>query len=223
MNPQDEDTEWNDILQLIEKALDEAVESFNLNKESKYDNCDLDELDELEDDLDERVILEYRNKRLAEFQAQLKKEKFGSVYQISKPDFIREVTEASKEAPVVVHLFKDSILACRQLNVFFDTLATSYKATKFVKIIGDLCIENYPDRNLPTLLLYNKGELISQLVGLQSTVSNGLTMKLPELEKLLHSHSMIDKHNPRSRKDEDSSEETKKTIRSKYSSDVDSD
>ncbi|KAI0244571.1 Proteolipid protein 2, partial [Massospora cicadina] len=209
MKPQDEDTEWNDILrqkgilppkppsqkELIEKALDEAVEAHHLKKESQYEECDLAELDELEDDLDERIILEYRNKRLAELQAQLKKEKFGSVIQISKPDFIREVTEASNEAPVVVHLFKDSVLACRQLNAFLDDLAVRYKATKFVKIIGDLCIENYPDRNLPTLLLYKQ-----------------------ELEKLLHSYEMIGKSNTRSR-DDGSPREATKNIRSKDLSD----
>lgn len=33
--------------------------------------------------------------------------KYGEVTQISKPDFVKEVTEASKECYVVVHLFKD--------------------------------------------------------------------------------------------------------------------
>ncbi|KAF9994098.1 Phosducin-like protein 2 [Modicella reniformis] len=38
-------------------------------------------------------------------------------------------------------------------------------ATKFVKIIGDQCIPNYPDRNLPTLLIYGDGDMKTQLVG----------------------------------------------------------
>lgn len=44
---------------------------------------------------------------MMEMQAQAAKEKFGEVTEISKPDFIREVTEASKEHYVVVHLYKD--------------------------------------------------------------------------------------------------------------------
>lgn len=48
-----------------------------------------------------------RHKRMMEMQAQAAKEKFGEVTEISKPDFIREVTEASKEHYVVVHLYKD--------------------------------------------------------------------------------------------------------------------
>lgn len=48
-----------------------------------------------------------RHKRMMEMQAQAAKEKYGEVKEISKPDFIREVTEASKECYVVVHLYKD--------------------------------------------------------------------------------------------------------------------
>ena len=48
-----------------------------------------------------------RQKRIAEMKAEASREKFGQVIQISKPDFIKEVTEASQEVWVVVHLFKD--------------------------------------------------------------------------------------------------------------------
>jgi len=238
MNPQDEDTEWNDILRqkgilppkppsaqmLLEKALDEAVEVHKLKQANPYEDCNLEELDELEeDDLDERIILEYKAKRLAELKEQLHREKFGEVFQISKPDFIREVTQASKDAPVIVHLFKDSILACRQLNQFLVQLAKKYKTTKFVKIIGDLCIENYPDRNLPTIIIYNNGEIVTQLVGLETSLSGGLTMKLTELENLLYSYQILGEalntnHSTSNQLNEDAK---KKTIRSSALSDND--
>lgn len=48
-----------------------------------------------------------RRKRMLEMQQQAEKDKYGEVTQISKPDFVKEVTEASKECYVVVHLFKD--------------------------------------------------------------------------------------------------------------------
>ena len=41
-----------------------------------------------------------------------------------------------------------------------------HAATKFLQIKADACIENYPDRNVPTLLLYHDGVLQSQVVGL---------------------------------------------------------
>lgn len=40
-------------------------------------------------------------------QAAAQRDKYGEVIQISKPEFVKEVTEASKECYVVVHLFKD--------------------------------------------------------------------------------------------------------------------
>lgn len=49
-----------------------------------------------------------RQKRMQEMQQAASKEKYGEVTQISKPDFVKEVTEASKECFVVVHLYQDA-------------------------------------------------------------------------------------------------------------------
>ncbi|PRQ22657.1 putative thioredoxin-like protein [Rosa chinensis] len=51
---------------------------------------------------------------------------------------------------------------------FLEDLAIKYPATKFVKIISTDCIPNYPDRNLPTLLVYNSGAVKANHVGLCS-------------------------------------------------------
>ncbi|KAF5959719.1 hypothetical protein HYC85_000928 [Camellia sinensis] len=40
--------------------------------------------------------------------------------------------------------------------------------TKFVKIISTDCIPNYPDCNLPTLLVYNNGAVKANYVGLHN-------------------------------------------------------
>lgn len=44
------------------------------------------------------------------------------------------------------------------------TLAARHPRTKFVSIVGDKCIPNYPDRLLPTLFIYRKGEIVNQQV-----------------------------------------------------------
>ena len=62
------------------------------------------------------------------------------------------------------------------MNAHLATLAEKHKATKFVKIIGDHCIPNYPDKNLPSLLIYGYGDLQQQLVGLSQL--NGMNMTL---------------------------------------------
>jgi hypothetical protein len=75
MNPDpNEDTEWNDILrdkgilppkgpsdlEILEQAIEEAVEAKAAQESSRFEGLDLDELDELEDLEDDRILLAYR-------------------------------------------------------------------------------------------------------------------------------------------------------------------
>ncbi|KAE9457530.1 hypothetical protein C3L33_10568, partial [Rhododendron williamsianum] len=57
---------------------------------------------------------------------------------------------------------------CGLLLQCLEDLATKYPGTKFVKIISTDCIPNYPDRNLPTLLVYNNGAVKGNYAGLHS-------------------------------------------------------
>ena len=58
------------------------------------------------------------------------------------------------------------------------SLSTQYAhTTKFVKIIGDECIANYPDRNLPTLLIYIDGDLRVQQVGVARLGGMGMQQR----------------------------------------------
>ena len=66
----------------------------------------MDELDEFEDDEEEQVFLEYRRKRLQEIKNQMQRNKFGTVAEISGPDYIQEVNNAGKDIWVVLHLYK---------------------------------------------------------------------------------------------------------------------
>ncbi|KAI4350542.1 hypothetical protein L6164_004989 [Bauhinia variegata] len=128
-----------------------------------------EELEELEDDLDDdRFLEEYRKKRLAEMREATKILRFGSVVPISGSDFVREVSQAPSDVWVVVILYKDGIPECGVLMQCLEELATRYPATKFVKIISTDCIPNYPDCNLPTLLVYNNGAVKANYVGLHS-------------------------------------------------------
>lgn len=134
---------------------------------SWIDSKTQDELEDLEDDLDDdRFLEEYRKKRLAEMKETAKVAKFGSIIPISGPDFIREVSQAPPDVWVVVLLYKEGFAACELLMKCLEELARRYPATKFVKIISTDCIPNYPDRNLPTLLVYNNGAVKANYVGL---------------------------------------------------------
>lgn len=64
----------------------------------------MDGLDELEDSEDEAVLLEYRNRRIAEMRALAEKPKFGNVREISGQDYVEEVNKAGDGIYVVLHL-----------------------------------------------------------------------------------------------------------------------
>ncbi|XP_052140597.1 uncharacterized protein LOC127760387 [Oryza glaberrima] len=126
-----------------------------------------DELEDLEDDLDDdRFLEQYRRMRLAELREAAKAAKFGSIVPITGSDFVREVSQAPSDVWVVVFLYKDGIPECGLLQTCLEELATRYPATKFVKIISTDCIPNYPDRNVPTILVYNNSAVKGTYVGL---------------------------------------------------------
>ncbi|KAK9062891.1 hypothetical protein SSX86_020081 [Deinandra increscens subsp. villosa] len=133
------------------------------------DNKTEEQLEDLEDDLDDdRFLQEYRRKRLAEMKQIVKIAKFGSIIPISGSDFVREVSQAPSDVWVVVILYKDGYPECGVLMQCLEELATMYPATKFVKIVSTDCIPNYPDRNLPTVLVYNNSAVKANYVGLHT-------------------------------------------------------
>lgn len=53
---------------------------------------DLDELDELEDSEDEAILIEFRNKRIAEMKELANRSKFGYVREITGEEYVNEVS-----------------------------------------------------------------------------------------------------------------------------------
>lgn len=130
-----------------------------------------EELEDLQDDPDlddDRFLEDYRKKRLAEMREAAKVARFGSVISITGSDFVREVSQAPPDVWVVVILYKEGMAECALLMQCLEELAARYPSTKFVKIISTDCIPNYPDRNLPTLLVYNNSAVKANYVGLHS-------------------------------------------------------
>lgn len=167
---------------------------------------DLDEELETADDDEERILQRLRQQRMQELAATSRKARFGRVYPISRPDYTREVTEASKDdsgssttnelrkgTGVVCFLYNPSMDTCKLLGGYLDTLAAKYPSTKFVSIIGNQCIPNYPDHNLPTMLIYRNGELRRQIIGLRPEIGlDGMKSTLSDIEMLLTAVGAID-------------------------------
>ncbi|KAL7800143.1 putative phosducin-like protein [Trichoderma ceciliae] len=189
------DTEWNDILRkhgvipekppsptpMIEEAI---LEARKLAHENRLEGKDLDELDELEEDEDDAFLEQYRQKRMAELSNLQKKSIHGSVYPISKPDYQREITEASNNGPVFVNLTSTSgNVESRVLSELWRQAAKEYGDIKFCEIRANQAIENYPDRNCPTILIYKKGDIVKQIVTLMTL--GGVRTNMRQIDDML--------------------------------------
>jgi hypothetical protein len=167
---------------MIEEAI---AEGRRLAHENRLEGKDLDELDELEDEEDEEFLEIYRQQRLREMNQLAQKARFGTVYPISKPDWTREVTDASKDATVLVNLISGmgTNVESRVLTELWRDAAKEFGEIKFCQIRGDQAIEGYPDKNCPTILIYKNGDLAKQIVTL--VLLNGVRTSLKDIDNLL--------------------------------------
>ncbi|KAG7662282.1 PLP2 [[Candida] subhashii] len=227
-----EDTEWNDILRQhgiiperppspteeLEAALEEAVRK---QHENRLDSKDLDELEELEDEEDEDFLNFYKQKRMNELKQLTEKKKYGYVLPVSKNEYEDEITKASKDTYVLVHMSLSSSLQSRLLGSILSTIATKFSELKICDIPATRCIENYPESNCPTLVIYHKANVIKQYITLTQLGGNATTVK--DIEKVLVDVGAIDINDKRlliNQDDDDLQEErrlrfTKKSVRGK--------
>jgi len=59
-----------------------------------------------------------------------------------------------------MHLYQTYLESCQIVDAAMVVTAKKYPHLKFVRIQADKCIENYPDINLPTIIIYQNGNLL---------------------------------------------------------------
>lgn len=166
-------TEWADIhrklgnyVPLPPKVTQEELTNKAIEAAEAADPLESKSLEQLqvleEDDMDSAAIKAWEAKRLQEMREQAKKRTFRHVYEISKQDYVREVNEAGPEVYVLLHMYQDYIPACRAINSAFEELCERFPTYKFVKIQANRCVENFRDRDCPTILIYRNGEPVKQ-------------------------------------------------------------
>ncbi|TVY30368.1 Phosducin-like protein [Lachnellula hyalina] len=200
------DTEWNEILRkhgvipekppsptpLIEEAI---LEGRRLAHENRLEGKDLDELDALEDLEDENFLEQYRQQRVSELAALTKKAVHGAVYPLSKPDYSREVTDASASGPVLVNLTSGlgTNVESRVLTELWRQAAGEFGE----KLSYDFGLHN--------------GDIVKQVVTLMTL--GGVRIGMKEIDKLLIEVGAIkdnDMRVMRRRKDAEDEEEEKR-------------
>lgn len=189
----------------LEEALDEALKK---QHDNRLEDKDLSDLEDLEDEEDEDFLNMYKQKRLKEIAKLQQKSRFGEVFEINKPEYHKEITltsmgsakegnksnyidegderkeqEDASGVYVFVHLSLQSKLQSRILSNLFRILAPKYREIKFVEIACNRAIENYPESNCPTVLVYYKGEVVKSLVTLLELGGNDT--KLDDFEQFM--------------------------------------
>jgi len=162
MAPPEEKPTEDDIIEETQDIMDEMDV---MNPLHKYEGKTLDQLKELEDDIEEDAMAVLRRRRVQMLKEQAARNKYGQVINIHEPEWKAEVTEAG-DVWVVVNLWAAGRQECTLIDNIMRQLANKFRDVKFVRIEGRQAIKNFPDSKCPTMIVYNKGDVKLQLVGL---------------------------------------------------------
>ena len=171
---------------------EEEEEEENVTISEQLASASLDELQSLEDDglEDDSELQRYREQRLQQLKESKAKNRWGQVVEISRVDWVSEVTECSRSCWILVLLYQDSVPHCALVEEAFISLAGKFKAVKFIKIRSTQAIENWPDKNLPTVFAYNEGELKHQALTIKAL--GGDSMRAAHLEWWMAQHGIVE-------------------------------
>jgi hypothetical protein len=187
-------TEWDELVQkkfggnFVKEEDEERKGTRTMCDEKKeetnaiFDERD-DENDENDEDEEEEAFMKsYREKRIAEMIFMRKEEKEDEkeeknnnvrrneyMMHVSHEQWTKEVTEVSRSHPVLVLLTKENSKACYLLERVMEDVARTYRTsrTKFRRAEARDIIPNYPERNVPTLILYRNGDVVENIVGIE--------------------------------------------------------
>ena len=137
--------------------------------------------DDDEEDEEEEFMKSYREKRISEMmqkeEKDEKEEKNNNfrnneyvMMHVSHEQWTKEVTLISHSNPVLVLLTnKENSKACYPLERVMEDVAREYRTsrTKFRRAEARDIIPNYPERNVPTLILYRNGDVVENIVGIE--------------------------------------------------------
>jgi len=183
-------TEWDEVQKKFGNFVKEEDEQRKgtrtmCDEKKEETNAIFDERDDENDEEDEEeeaFMKSYREKRIAEMIFMRKEEKEDEkeeknnnvrrneyMMHVSHEQWTKEVTEVSRSHPVLVLLTKENSKACYLLERVMEDVARTYRTsrTKFRRAEARDIIPNYPERNVPTLILYRNGDVVENIVGIE--------------------------------------------------------
>eukprot|EP00127_Corallochytrium_limacisporum_P000452 Clim_evm8s13 gene=Clim_evmTU8s13 len=123
-------------------------------------NDDLDELD-LEDDDD--FMIQYMEKRRAEMADAAAKA--HALQKVGPEQYLQRVEEDKTGNPIVVHLYEEELELCQRMNEILNEIAKKKQHVQFLALEAHAASDTFKGTDdLPTLLVYQRGELIGNIV-----------------------------------------------------------
>eukprot|EP00010_Vexillifera_abyssalis_P007874 CAMPEP_0201545352 /NCGR_PEP_ID=MMETSP0173_2-20130828/1879_1 /ASSEMBLY_ACC=CAM_ASM_000268 /TAXON_ID=218659 /ORGANISM="Vexillifera sp., Strain DIVA3 564/2" /LENGTH=211 /DNA_ID=CAMNT_0047953731 /DNA_START=394 /DNA_END=1027 /DNA_ORIENTATION=+ len=155
------DTTEDDLEQLVCAYADQKKIQLAVDHSSEEDSL-------FSDDDDDFAFQAYKAARLEEMKNLQSQQTFGQIREIGRDEFKQQVTEY-KDGPVVVLLYNNQAQpASPLLERICDTLAKKFPTLKFIKMVAQHCIPNYPIANCPTLLVYKNSDILKQWIGISA-------------------------------------------------------
>jgi len=174
-----------------------------MNKKETYDNAqDMmdgydpmekkndEEIDDLEDDLDDEFMRNWRAQRMGQVIEDKENPKFGFVKEISKAEYKSEMNGAPKGVFVCLMLYQSYIEPCQLMEGVLETACKKYEHIKFMKGIATKVVEKYNDILCPTLIVYKDGKPFKQLVRFDKQYRK---MTMASFDDLLCKNEIIEK------------------------------
>eukprot|EP00758_Cryptobia_borreli_P015977 Tbor_TRINITY_DN6068_c2_g1::TRINITY_DN6068_c2_g1_i1::g.10712::m.10712 len=144
---------------------------------------------------DDEALAAFRRKRTAELKRMQATHVYGVVKHIPGGDYVSEITQASANCWVVAVMMKLGNADCDLLLTIMRQAASRNRDVKFVSLVALEAIPNFPEKHLPCVLLYHKGEMIQQTTTNTPWSENPDKEKSPitltSVEKALQRHGVI--------------------------------
>ena len=166
----------------VKSALDEEREK------AAMDDPDLAEL------LDDDFLLTYQKHRMQEMLQQTEhNKKFGELFYLNNgQELLDAVDKEHKAVKIIVHIYENSVPACRLMNEALKVLAAVYVTVKFCSIIGSQAgmSRDFKINGVPAILIYKNGQVVGNFVRLTDDL--GQEFDAEDVQSYLVEHGMLE-------------------------------
>lgn len=160
-------------------------------EEERERNGDLNE--DLTELLTDDFLEQYRKQRMKEMLSSTSYlPKFGKLYHLKNgEEFLEAVDNENKSVTVIVHVYENTVVACRIMNTCLSQLSEEYLQVKFCKLISSTAnmSSQFKSDGVPALLVYKAGQMVGNFV--RVTDELGDEFYSGDVENFLIEHGMI--------------------------------